>query len=750
MRLPPLLPLSLPPLLPLLLSLPLPLLPSLLLTLLLPLSTQAQHSAPDTLQALRIGEPVVFDGALDEAFWQRAVFIDNFTQRDPLQDSAATDRTEVAVVYDDLALWFGARLQVTDIDHMQAKFMRRDFEWWTDDNFQFILSTFNDKRNGYLFVTNPNGARGDMLLSDGKMNLDWNGVWDVRTVCTPDGWTAEFRIPFSTLQFRKDSLHTWGLNFERNVRSKNEQVNWQGWGRNTSINNLGTAGWLTGLKDIGYTKRFEFKPYALGGTQYRPGTSEETIGKLGGDLNINLNPTLKLNLTSNTDFAQVEVDRIPVNLSRFNLFYPEKREFFLEGKANYDFGLDNNNTVYYTRRIGIEETTPVPVLGGARLFGKVGIHNIGFLSLQTGRTPDPSGDGTDIPSTNNTVLRYKADIGAQSYIGGIVTSKYNSGISNQVVGVDGEYSTSRFLGDKRLVSRAFLSQSITDGDPDTDGTAAGVTLSYPNDLINADVGITQVDGGFTPGLGFLSRTNYTLYQSTLKIEPRWLTDMGVRKVLFQPWNLQVYQTAGTGALESMYYVLSPVGVRMNSGDEVVTSMQFNYDRVDEAFSLSPDITIDSGEYRFNGFGGSISSFKGRRFSFSFTPLWGTYYGGKRASYTSGVRANFGRHFNVTVDYIRNNLRFPGVEGGTERRLDAQELAVYPAWSFNPRLTLSVFGQWNSLNDLVRLNVRLHWIPKIGTDLYLVLDESDAPSDGLELAKPLSRSMVGKLVWRFVF
>lgn len=720
------------------------------LSLLLAADGAAQHSSPDTLTALRIAAPVTFDGALDEPFWQQAVFVDNFRQRDPHEDSLATDRTEVAVVYDDLALWFGARLQVTDPDHMQNKHMRRDFEWWTDDNFQFILSTFNDQRNGYLFVTNPNGARGDMLMSDGRMNLDWNGVWDVRTVCTPEGWTAEFRIPFSTLQFRKDSVHTWGLNFERNIRSRNEQVNWQGWGRNTSIENLGTAGWLTGLKDIGYTKRFELKPFGLAGTQYRPGSAEETVGKLGGDLNINLSPTLKVNLTSNTDFAQVEVDRIPVNLTRFNLFYPEKREFFLEGKANYEFGLDNNNTVFYTRTIGIEQLTPVPVLGGVRVFGKEGRHNIGFLSLQTGRADLPGEEGVTVPSTNNTVLRYKADLGEQSYIGGILTSKYSSEVNTQVAGIDGGYTTSRLFGDKRLVTRAHFAQGIADGRAVDGGTAAGVSLSYPNDLIAADITWSRVEQGFEPDLGFLARTDYELLQSTLSIEPRWFTDRGVRKVLFQPWDLQVYRTASTGDLESVFYTLSPLGVRMNSGDEVTTFASFNYDRVDRSFAISEDIVIDSGEYRFHNVGITLASFRGRRFSFTLTPTTGTYYGGDRNSITTSVRANFGRHFNVSMDHVFNALRFGGPEGQAERRLETQELAVYPTYAFNPRLTLSLFGQWNSLNDLVRLNLRLHWIPKIGTDLYLVLDESDAPSDGLDLSDPDSRSVVGKLVWRFVF
>ena len=195
-------------------------------------ATMAQHSSPDSLFALRIHEPITLDGTLDEPCWSRAIHIRNFTQRDPNEGAPGTDLTDVAIVYDSLALYVGATLPVMDPEHMMAKYMERDFAWYADDNFQFVISTFNDHRNGYLFVTNPNGARGDMQVSPTALNVDWNGVWDVVTSCTDIGWTAEFRIPFNTLQFPKDSVQHWGINFERNVRSKNEQTNWQGWGRN--------------------------------------------------------------------------------------------------------------------------------------------------------------------------------------------------------------------------------------------------------------------------------------------------------------------------------------------------------------------------------------------------------------------------------------------------------------------------------------------------------------------------------------
>ena len=250
-----------------------------------PVACFAQHSVPDTLHAIRLApeEHVIFDGSPDEAFWQRAVPIRNFTQHDPHVDQPATDSTVVRVVYDDQALYFAAVLGVQDMAHIQAKYMERDFAWYKDDNFQLILSPFNDKRTGYIFVTNMNGARTDMLIANSDRNIDWNGVWDVQAQCTPFGWTCEIRIPFSTLQFRKGEEQIWAINFERNVRIRNEQINWQGWGRNTSIENLATAGTLSGLKNIGYSKRFELKPYGLGGVQDRPAPSN-SVGKIDSDL----------------------------------------------------------------------------------------------------------------------------------------------------------------------------------------------------------------------------------------------------------------------------------------------------------------------------------------------------------------------------------------------------------------------------------------------------------------------------------
>lgn len=710
------------------------------------LAVNAQRQHPDTLRAVRLAptEEVVFDGVPDEPFWARAMHINEFRQRDPHQDSLATDTTDVAVVYDGQALWFGARLHVAEPDRMIAKYMQRDFAYWSDDNFQFIISTFNDRRTGYNFITNPNGARADVLIgSRSERNMDWNGVWDVRTACTPDGWTCEFRIPFSTLQFRKDSVHTWALNFERNVRCRNEQCNWQGWGRNTAVENLATAGTLTGLKDIGYTKRFELKPYLLGGLQQQRDAADEWPGKVGGDLNVNITPTLKLNLTSNTDFAQVEVDRAPVNLTRFNFFFPEKREFFLEGSANYAFSLDGNNQVFYTRRIGIEDGAAVPVLGGARLFGKLGRNNIGVLNIQTG-------SADSVPTTNNTVLRYKRDIGEQSFLGGIFTNKLNSTGRNQVVGVDGGYGSSRFLGNKVVDLQGFLTQSITDGRQDKDGLAAGLYAAYPNDLIDAALYLGTVQEGFNPELGFLARKGYEIGFVSFNYTPRWFTKQGVRKMDFVPIEYEVYRTPGTGELQSWSYGFRPFGVLMNSGDELGLNFNWYFDRVPEAFNLTDEIRVEPGAYHWNEASLVLSTFRGRRWQFVHVPTLGTFYNGRKFTLDNTVVLNFNKHLNLNIEHTWNQLDFPAGTEAPRLQATTHELALFPVYAFNPRLSLSVFGQWNSLSDLVRVNARLHWIPRIGSDLFLVLDESHSPVNGLDLARPANRSMVGKLVWRFAF
>jgi len=397
--------------------------------------------------------------------------------------------------------------------------MARDFRWGSDDNIEIMISTFNDNRNGYLFVTNPNGALADVWVGDeGKdFNKSWNGVWDVAVERNDEGWFVEMVIPFSTLKFKKDSSLVWGINFERNIRRTKEQLLWQGWSRLYDVEKISQGGKLAGINNIKQGKKIELLPYALGGFEFTEGESTNT-GKLGGEINFNITPTLKLNFTINTDFAQVESDRQQINLSRFSLYYPEKRQFFLEGKNYYDLNVGHER-LFYSRRIGIEENAEVPIIGGMRFFGKLNKTNIGVMSIQTYAK-------NSIPSTNYSVIKVKQDIFKQSSIGVIATQKYSDKHYNRVYGTDFTYSTSEVFGEKNLLIGGSIAVSDTKVFGETenlnnDNLSYNVFLSYPNDVIEYDLGFSTVESGFNPEMGFTKRKNYQMFNTELQFNPRF-------------------------------------------------------------------------------------------------------------------------------------------------------------------------------------------------------------------------------------
>jgi hypothetical protein len=365
----------------------------------------AQTSQPNVIHAQYTNEAIKLDGKLDEPVWEKAIHISNFTQRELNIGEPATERTEVAIVYTANTLYIGFWGYDSEPDKLVAREMKRDFEFDLEDNFEVIIDTYNDDRNGFLFVVNPNGARADVqVINNGESeNEFWNGVWNAKTTVTDQGWFAEIQIPFSTLKFKTDvSKQRWGINFERNIRRKREQLLWQGWSRDSELELLNRAGTLVGLDSIISKDFIEVKPYAIGGGQFTPGKEEGQLNA-GGDINYLITPTLRMNLTFNTDFAQVEADRQQINLTRFPLFFPERREFFLEGQDFFDMGMGNTVIPFYSRRIGLaEDRSTVPIIAGARLLGKVNNSTLGALSMQTASRDS-------VPSINYTVLSWRQE-----------------------------------------------------------------------------------------------------------------------------------------------------------------------------------------------------------------------------------------------------------------------------------------------------------------------------------------------------
>ncbi|HYJ65993.1 MAG TPA: DUF5916 domain-containing protein, partial [Parafilimonas sp.] len=673
----------------------------------------------------------------NEAIWNSAQRINNFTQRELNYGEPASERTESAILYDKNNLYIGVWCYQKNPEKIVAKYMSRDFDYETDDAFGVLISPFNDGRNGYLFVINPNGARTDLQVSWENDNIDWNGVWDAKTFRNNSGWFAEIVLPFNTLQFRRDSVKTWAINFGRKISYKNEEDRWQGWSRDYSFENFSNTGILVGIKDIGYAKHFEFKPYGLGGFEKNANEKTNYRGKLGADLNVNITPTLKLNLTTNTDFAQVEVDKIQTNLTRFNLYYPEKREFFLESANNFEVYLGNDNEIFYSRTIGIQNLQPVNIIGGARLFGKVGRNNIGFLSLETASVDS-------IPATNNTALRYKYDIGKQSYIGGILTSKINRGYANQVIGVDANYTTSSFLKNKNFVLAGLIAQSIDNYKAKNNSLAYRLYCDYPNDVVDHYIAISSVQQNFDPELGFLTRKNYNNFNWHLDLAPRWFAKWGIKQMNFELWQLSYYVTQSTGKVESWQNETRPFGFILKSGESFEFNLQQSYDRLDVPFNLTDAAIIPVGRYHMHNTEFQFSTYQSRKLWIQLFYNWGNFYSGKIKTFQVSTGINFSKHFNSTTDYIYNFITL------LEANVNSNQLAQYFTYAFTTKIDLSLFAQWNSLDDVMFFNFRLHWIPKIGSDLYVVYNRGYDQLTKLDLLKPQTSTGVAKLIWRITF
>ncbi len=705
--------------------------------LLVSATTFGQHSTPDILKAYFYEGTIKLDGELNESCWLEALPIENFTQREQDEGKPATEKTKISVVYNNHQIYFGIWCYDRNAAKISAQQMARDFNWRSDDNIEIMLSPFNDNRNGYLFVTNPNGAMADVQVGDeGKVwNKDWNGVWDVAVTRNDKGWFAEMVIPFSTLKFKKETIQTWGINFERNIRRKKEQLLWQGWSRLYDVERISQGGKLTGIENIKQGTTIELNPYVLGGVEFSDGDTETTF-KVGGEVNFDITPTLKLNFSANTDFAQVESDRQQINFTRFSLFFPEKRQFFLEGKNNYEMDVGSNR-LFYSRRIGIDQDTEVPIIAGLRFFGKLNKTNIGVMSIQTA-------EKDSVASTNYSIIRVKQDVFKQSSIGVIATQKITNGHYNRVYGSDFTYSTSKFLENKNLIVGSSFAVSDTQTDTivenqNTDNLTYNIFLSYLNDKVEFDLGFTTVQKDFNPEMGFARRKNYQEFYTELQFNPRFKKLPFFRNFIFKPIDLNYYINNETKELESIFYEWRPLGFVTRSGEFMEFNVQHVFDKPTEAFELVDNIFIPVGEYWDNRLELLFSSFRGRKIAAALEANVGGFYTGKRQRFEINTYFNVNKHLNINIDWQRNYLQFP------ERSFSTDEIGGRIDYAFTPKLQTSLFAQWNTQDDTILVNYRMNWIPKIGSYFYFVVNQEFNTNSGLQIKRT---TIIGKLIWRF--
>ncbi len=614
--------------------------------------------------------------------------------------------------------------------------MKWDFEYGTEDNFIVALDSYGDKRNAYLFVINPNGAQYDALVVDNsrRANVDWNGVWYTAAKRTDRGWFAEIQIPFSTLKFSAADEQVWGINFERNIRRKREQSLWQGWSRDATIVQVNRAGTLAGLRDLTRMKIFEFRPHVLGGAEKSRNVPATTVASLGLDFNYLFNPTVKLDFTIHPDFAQVESDDLIVNLTRFSVSIPEKRQFFLEAQNFFDFPLGKARP-FYSRRVGYYQGQETPILGGGRFLGKMGGTTLGVMVLQT--------ESTDTAKAANfSIVRYKQDLGEQSSIGVLAIGAAQSGRFNGTAGVDALYSTARLFGNKNLQFGGALAATYTSDRETPSGTAQRLFFSYPNDLIELSASWERVGADFNPEAGFLSRTGYQLYNARWRINPRPGFLPWIQKLQFKPLDLNYYVDDRTQAMQSVYMEFRPLAVFFKSGEMLEINILRDAENLTEEFEIRDGHVIPAGRYWTTRGEVQFSTFDGRPVVFGAGYNWGKFYTGSSAEWDTELAWKPNRFYGLALNYKRTDIRLP--DGGFA--IDA--IVSRMNFSVTPKLFGAVFAQWNNDENKILFNFRFTWIPKPGASLYFVLNQFGDTLDPHRNWRLNKTAAMIKFVWYF--
>ncbi|HVR29986.1 MAG TPA: DUF5916 domain-containing protein, partial [Thermoanaerobaculia bacterium] len=686
---------------------------ALLALLLAPSLAAAQSREIRTVRAVRTDQALTIDGDLSEAAWSEAVPGTGFRQREPKELEPATEDTEFRVVRTDTFLYIGVEARDSEPHAIVAGEMERDAPLYRDDSIAIVLDTFGDRRNAYTFETNPNCARFDALITDeGRdINRQWDGVWWVACRRTSDGWIAEFGIPFSTLRF-DPALDAWGINVRRMIRRKSEEVNWAPLGRDIgsyrdlaqyAVYRISLAGTVEGMRGIEPAHPLNVKPFLVGELTRAPGAdggSTRDDGEVGLDLKWGVTRSLALDLTYNTDFAEVEADQQQVNLTRFSLFFPEKREFFLENAGIFEFGLPQRDSfepplmkVFFSRRIGLDQGRQVPIDYGVRMTGRAGDWNIGVLDVLTEETGFDG--GSTVPDGNFGVVRLKRNLGRRSGLGLIYTDRNDRSVGrNQVYGVDLDYKPSR------ATDLAAFWSDTRDDDTAGDSWAAGASGGYRSTTLEGTLDWVRVNEGYQPDAGFLLRRDFERFTPRLTWRPligRW----GLRS-WFTEARYDYFARASSGELESRRIEIAPIGLGTFKEDGFGLYYDWDTERLFRPFEIRPGIVIPPGLYQFESarLGGRTN--ESRRVSLRGRLTAGDFFDGTRDWYSVTMRLRISRNLRAETSLDYNDVDLPA--GAFITRILGQRFDV----SFSPDLRLNAFLQYNDAAELVGANVRFNW------------------------------------------
>lgn len=689
--------------------------------------------------ATRVSVAPDIDGIIDEEVWSRAVVLSGFVQEEPDEGQPVSERTEVRVIYDDAAIYIAATNYDSQPDRIIANVRRRDESPHNNDSFLVTLDTYHDHRNGFLFATNPLGVRYDaQIVGEGSgafggrfpsqsLNRDWDAIWETRARITEEGWMVEIAIPFSELRFNIDRSD-WGINFRRIIRRKTETAYWAPVERQFDETRLSSSGMVQGLQ-LSQPRNLQVRPYVVGGfnrkladgPSYVYEYEDDYIGDIGGDVKWSVSPNLTLDLTVNTDFSQVEADNQRINLTRFSLFFPEKRDFFLENAGFFSFGggssgrggsrMGGGSTVqgFHSRTIGINANNQqVPLYGGGRLTGKVGKWSIGTLIMQSGSLESAAGSEVS-PSNNYIVGRASYDVGERSRAGVLFTNRQASSTDyNRELGFDGRWG----INDQTTVD-AWIMKTES---PHLDGDdfAGQIQFDWGSPRFQVRGAYLDVGDNFNPEMGFVTRTGIRAIDSSFYWTPFFPDSRYVRNL--SPHVMYRHTIDRSGELLSKYAHLD-WDMFLRYGDKVSVAHNRSYELLELPFQISAGVIIPPGVYEWSEVNLEFQSDAGRSVDGSFNYTTGGFWSGDRSEIRVQAGWRPGSRLSFALSLNHNEIDLP--EGAFETDLASLRADL----DFTTEMSMRSLIQYNSQQDMMLANVRLRYIYTPGSDLYLVYNET---------------------------
>ena len=689
-----------------------------------------QEITPTTTAFALRTAPVIDGEVLEDNAWSNVSPTGGFSQVRPDEGQPATQKTEVFVGYTEDSLYIGVVAYDDNPEEIIFTDARRDSPLEDTDSFQVIIDGLLDRQNGFIFGTTPAGLEYDAQVvnegagprfrgSNGGINVNWDTTWEVNAAISDVGWSAEMEIPFRALRYGSDDIQTWGINFQRNIRRNNEVAYWSPLDRQYNLNRVSEAGYLDGIR-APRQRNLLFTPYALSSSS-RGGSiisGTESNEEYGFDIKYSVTPSLTLDVTYNTDFAQVEADDLQVNLDRFSLFFPEKRPFFLENAGQFAVGIPREVELFFSRRIGVGAGgAQLPIDGGLRLTGKVGENtNIGLIGMRT--------DGIDgIASENDfSVARVSQDLPNRSSIGFMYVERDGDGSAlnnpkgdyNRTFAIDGRWG----IGDETLIT-SWAARTDTPGVSGRD-SAGGFRAGYTSPDWILSAGYSQVGENFNPEVGFLQRRGFRKYEAGIRRVIRPNNFWGLHEL--RPhinyrgyWDFDGFQETGYLHVDNHF--------EWDNGYEIHTGVNFTQEGVKEPFEIVDGVVVPVGEYEHEEAQIVLRSNQGAPFSAELRSNIGGFFGGDRVNLEPTLRYRSGERFSTELSWMHSDIELP-VPGG-EFKVDLARLRL--SYSFTPRISIQTLVQYNNRSDIIATNLRFSWIQSANAGLYVVYNEVDERS-----------------------